>query len=122
MKKLIAFFEIPAIDLERAVNFYQSVFNTTLSIHDWGSEKMAFFPEEDGVCPGAISWSVNFNPSRDGVLISLNCQNMDASLSAVEANGGKVIIPNTKIKAENRGCFSIIVDSESNSIGLYSAL
>lgn len=122
MKKLIAFFEIPATDLERAVKFYQSVFKTKFSVHDWGQEKMAFFPEEDGICPGAISWSPTFKPSKDGILISLNCENMETSLSIVENEGGKVLIPKTKIEAENRGYFSVCLDSEGNSIGLYSDL
>lgn len=122
MKKLIAFFEIPATDLNRAVKFYQSVLNTKLSVHDWGQEKMAFFPEEDGVCPGAISWSPTFKPSKDGVLISLSCDSIENSLAIVEENGGKTVIPKTKIEAENRGYFSVCIDSEGNSIGLYSDL
>ncbi|PXV63585.1 hypothetical protein CLV62_11372 [Dysgonomonas alginatilytica] len=122
MKKLIAFFEIPATDLERAVKFYQSVFKIKFSVHDWGQEKMAFFPEEDGICPGAISWSPTFKPSKDGILISLNCENMEASLSIVEKEGGKILIPKTKIEAENRGYFAVCLDSEGNSIGLYSDL
>ncbi|MBD8348043.1 VOC family protein [Dysgonomonas sp. HGC4] len=120
MKNLIAFFEIPAVDLDRAIKFYQSVLNTQFTVCDWGKEKMAFFPEEDGVCPGAISWSDHFKPSKDGVLISLNCKNMETSLSLVEINGGKITIPKTKIEADNRGYFSVFIDSEGNSIGLYS--
>lgn len=120
MKKLVAFFEIPAINLNRAVEFYQSVLNTKLSVHDWGQEKMAFFPEENGVCPGAISWSPNFKPSKDGILISLNCESIEKSLILVETNGGKIVIPKTKIEAENRGYFSVCTDSEGNGIGLYS--
>lgn len=122
MKKLIAFFEIPATDLDRAVKFYQSVFSTKFSVHDCGQEKMAFFPEEDGVCPGAISWSPTFKPSKDGILISLNCENIESALSLVQKEGGKVVIPKTKIEAENRGYFAVCIDSEGNSIGLYSDL
>ena len=55
MKRLVSFFEIPATDFERAVKFYESLFKVTLPSMDCGHEKMAFFPEEEGVCPGAIS-------------------------------------------------------------------
>lgn len=122
MKNLIAFFEIPAVDLDRAIKFYQLVLNTQFTVYDCGKEKMAFFPEEDGVYPGAISWSANFKPSKEGVLISLNCKDIETSLSLVETNGGKITIPKTKIEADNRGYFSVFIDSEGNSIGLYSDL
>lgn len=87
---------------------------------DCESEKMAFFPDEDGLSPGAISWAEDFLPSQNGVLISLNCEDIAFSLSLIESNGGKVVIPKTKIEAENRGYFCVFADSEGNHVGLYS--
>lgn len=122
MKKLVAFFEIPATDFSRAVKFYEDVLGLKISAHDWGCEKMGFFPEEGGECPGAISWSseVDFKPSKDGIMVSLSCENMNSTLALIEARGGQVIKPKTKIEAENRGYFSIFIDSEGNRLGLYS--
>ena len=81
---------------------------------------MACFPEEEGLCPGAISYAPGFLPSENGVLVSLNCDDMEATHALIVANGGKIVIPKTKIEAEGRGFFSTFIDSEGNTIGLYS--
>lgn len=120
MKRIISFFEIPAADFKRAVKFYEAVFNVQLSVMDCETEKMAFFPEEEGECPGSISYAENFRPTGGGVLISLNVEDMEKAIATAEANGGKVSIPKTKILAENRGFFCVIIDSEGNPLGLYS--
>lgn len=122
MRKLVAFFEIPATEFDRAVNFYEKLFGVKLELMDCRHEKMAFFPKEDGVCPGAISWSseFSFKPSEQGVLVSLNCDSITNAVKVIEQNGGKLLIPKTKIEAEGRGYFCIFADSEGNRIGLYS--
>lgn len=120
MSKLVAFFEITCVDFKRAVGFYEKVFGMKMSVMDCGHEKMAFFPDEDGVCPGAVSWSEDFKPSQDGILLSLNCDDIHKTLSKIEKNGGRTVIPKTKIEAENRGYFSVFMDCEGNRLGLYS--
>ncbi len=40
--------------------------------------------------------------------------------TAITRNGGKIIIPKTKIEAEGRGWFAVFADSEGNRIGLYA--
>jgi len=120
MKRLISFFEIPAADFSRAVKFYETVFGVQLSVMDCETEKMAFFPEEDGLSPGSISYAENFKPTGGGILISLHVENMENAILQIEGSGGKIEIPKTKILAENRGYFSVFTDSEGNKIGLYS--
>ncbi|WP_165042063.1 VOC family protein [Dysgonomonas sp. ZJ709] len=120
MKKLVSFFEIPSVDFNRAVKFYEVILGIEIPAHDWGSEKMAFFPEIDGECSGSISWSEDFNPSKDGVLIHLSCEDINSTLSLIEKNGGKIHTPKTKIEAEGRGYFALFIDSEGNRLGLYS--
>ena len=121
MKNLVAFFEILADDFERAVKFYEAILGVELdAVCDCGTEKMAFFPEENGQCPGAISWANDFCPSKDGVLIHFQVENMENTMKAIEKNGGKIIRPKTKIEAEDRGYFALFIDSEGNRLGLYS--
>lgn len=120
MKNLVAFFEIPATNFDRAVNFYESVLSIKLSVMDCETEKMAFFPEENGKCPGSVSWTKDFNPSNEGVLISLQVENMETAIAAIEKNSGKVTRSKTKIEAEGMGYFAVFIDSEGNRVGLYS--
>ena len=120
MKISVAFFEIPTADFNRAVKFYETILGIELPVMECESEKMAFFPEENGQYPGAVSWAKDFKPSNDGVLIHFQIENMDSTLSAIEKNGGKVTCPKTKIEAEGRGYFALFIDSEGNRLGLYS--
>lgn len=120
MKRLVAFFEIPAADFRRAVKFYESVLDVTLTVCECEQEKMAFFPEEDGQAPGAVSYAEDFKPAGGGVLVSLRVEGMEATLRKVEQNGGEVTVPKTKIEADNRGYFAVFTDSEGNPVGLYA--
>jgi predicted enzyme related to lactoylglutathione lyase len=115
MNKLITWVEIPAIDFDRAVDFYNGIFNLNLEKLDFGEEKMACFPNDEG----AISQAPGFKPSSDGVLVSFKTNDLDNLLQKVEKDGGKVIKPKTKIEADGRGYFALILDSEGNKIGLY---
>ena len=120
MKKLVSFFEIPTADFGRAVKFYEKVLNQELSVMECESEKMALFPDEDGLAPGAISWAADFLPAKNGVLVHLNVDDMDATLALIKANGGSIVREKTKIESEDRGYFAMFSDSEGNTLGLYS--
>ncbi|NDW19663.1 VOC family protein [Dysgonomonas sp. 216] len=122
MKRLIDFFEIPATDFSRAVKFYETIFGITMATFDCGNEKMAFFPGNNGKSQGAISWSscFDFTPSAQGVLISLNCEDISSMLELIEKNGGKTLIAKTKIESDDRGYFAVFTDCEGNRLGLYS--
>ena len=116
MEKFISWVEIPAADFPRAVLFYSRVFDLKLKTMECEDEKMAFFPGGEG----AISFAPGFNPSRDGVLVSLNAgDDIDAMLQRVTENGGAIDRAKTKIEAEGRGYFALFIDSEGNRIGLY---
>lgn len=116
MKRLVRWVEIPATDFERAVKFYSKVFKLDLKPLDFGSEKMACLPNDEG----AISYSPGFNPSKNGILLSLDTgEDLDATIERVLSSGGRIIKGKTKIESENRGYFALFLDSEGNKLGLY---
>jgi len=116
MKKIISWVEIPAQNFERAVGFYKAVLKIDLQVIDFGEEKMACFPNGEG----AISFAPGFNPGKDGALVSFNAENdLEGAIERIEANGGSIVQPKTKIEAEGRGYFAVFIDCEGNRTGLY---
>jgi len=116
MEKLISWVDIPATDFKRAVKFYNTVLEIELQEFECETEKMACFPSGEG----AISFAKGFNPSKDGVLVSLNTgTDLDKTMLRIEKNGGTIIQPKTKIEVEGRGYFALFIDSEGNRVGLY---
>ncbi|MFM2360987.1 MAG: hypothetical protein RLY16_2980 [Bacteroidota bacterium] len=125
-KSAISWFEIPAIDIDRASRFYENIFEVQLVPMDLPQIKMRMFPitdMENGV-GGAVVDSGGFHkPSlTDGPLIYLNA-NPDAQLvlNRVAAAGGTVLVGKTPISDEY-GFMAVIVDTEGNRIGLHSTL
>jgi predicted enzyme related to lactoylglutathione lyase len=123
-KSAISWFEIPATDLARATNFYETIMGVQLIPMDLENIKMRMFPLADMMndIGGAIVDSGGFHkPSAtDGVLIYLNGNpDVQQVLDKVEAAGGKIFLPKTEISPEF-GHMAIIIDTEGNRIGLHS--
>lgn len=117
---MINWFEIPAEDIERAAEFYSKIFLLALKVLDFGVEKMAFFPDGYNIS-GAISQAKGFKPSKEGISITFYAgENMTEMLKRISNNGGKIQIQKTKIEAEDKGYFATFIDSEGNSVGIYS--
>src|SRR5512143_2407159 len=96
----VNWFEIPAVDLERAKKFYEGVFSFTLTIQDMGFVQMAWFPEmvmDSYGITGALVKGKNLIPSHDGTRVYFSVKDIDAVLEKVGANGGKTILPRTSI-------------------------
>jgi len=116
MKKVISWVEIPATNMKRAILFYNALLGLDLELLDFGVEKMACFPNDEG----AISLAPGFSPSNDGVLVSLYMEHpLEEAMETIIKNGGSVVKPKTKIEAEGRGYFALFMDSEGNRMGLY---
>ncbi len=116
MENLIAWVEIPSVDFNRAVTFYNNLLGIELNPLDFGSEKMACLPND----AGAIIYAKGYEPSAQGVIVSLNVGNeLENALKRVENAGGKILVPRTKIEAPNREYFAIFTDTEGNRLGLY---
>jgi len=74
-QSVVSWFEIPAVDLDRAAAFYEALFDVKLIVMDMPQIKMRMFPVKDMMnnISGAIVDSGGFHkPSAsDGVLIYL---------------------------------------------------
>ena len=110
-----AYFEIPVVDMERAINFYESLLETELergTIHEY---EMAFFPyEHNGVgISGALAKGDVYKPSNDGIFLYLQIEDIDAIISKAVNLGSEVLLE----KTEAESCFvAEIKDSEGNRI------
>lgn len=120
----ISWFEIPATDIDRAQQFYETIFNIKMIQMDMPNMKMRTFPLQDPMkgIGGAIVDSGGFHkPSAtDGPLLYLNgnpdCQII---LDRVEAAGGTIIVPKTNITPEY-GDMAVILDTEGNRIAFHN--
>ena len=89
MKTFVAFFEIPAINMERAVQFYGTVFGEKLEIVEYGEEKMAFISSGDQQPIGCIFSLKGYLPTSNSITISFYTENMDEIFSHGEEGRGK---------------------------------
>lgn len=115
-------FEISVADIARAKKFYETIFGIDMPEQEMMGMKMAFFPAEDmnGKVSGSLVQSPSHKPSADGAKIYLNGNpGLENALSKVEAAGGKVVMPKTKISDEV-GHMAFFIDTEGNNIGLHS--
>jgi len=124
MNNAISWFEIPAINLERAQKFYETVFGISMIPMDMENIRMRMFPLDDMMTQvgGALVDSGGFHkPSlTEGPLIYLNANpDVQLVLDKVEAAGGKIMVPKTQISPEY-GNMAVLVDTEGNRIALHS--
>ncbi|MCX6169538.1 MAG: VOC family protein [Ignavibacteriales bacterium] len=120
MTNSLNWFEIPAIDINRAEKFYAQILSVKMQLMDFGGLKMSTFPMDSGGVSGALCQGAPYKPSQDGALIYLNANpDLSVALSKVEEAGGKVLMPKKQI-SEEYGFMALIIDSEGNRIALHS--
>ena len=120
MANAINWFEIPADNFDRAVDFYGKVFDSELPPNEVMGIQMAFLPHGTQEVGGAVVCGEGYKPSADGPLVYLNGgEDLSTPLDRVESAGGKVVLPKTKISDEI-GYFAIIMDTEGNRIAFHS--
>ena len=110
--------EIPVANLDRAIAFYNTVLDTELKKDETGPNPMATFPTST---PGGVSGHLYpGKPAADGAgpTIHLACPGkLEDALGRVSDAGGKVL---SEIVAIPAGRFAYCLDTEGNSIGVFS--
>ena len=118
MTNAINFFEIPSLDFDRAVAFYETILGVKLHREVFMDIPSALFPSGEAGAGGAVIHSA-VKPSADGPVLYLNADGkLDAVVERVEAAGGAVLMPITAIGEP--GFIALIRDTEGNRIGLHS--
>ncbi|WP_171037079.1 VOC family protein [Maribacter algarum] len=119
---MVGWFEIPVTDMNRAKGFYESVFDISISVHEFGVLLMGWFPHdpEKSGATGSLVQHEMYKPSAtDGPLIYFSCKDVSTELSRVEGANGEIVQPKTQI-GEGHGFMALIKDTEGNRIALHS--
>ena len=116
-------FEIPALDIKRAIQFYESIFAVKmLEMGEMMGMKMAGFPAEmgNGKVSGGLVQGPMHKPSTDGCIIYLNADpSIQGIIDRIEKAGGKIVMPKTQISTEI-GFMAFFIDTEGNKMGLHA--
>ncbi len=113
-------FEIPVKDLDRAGKFYAKVFGVKLTLEG----HVAFFPyaEEGPGAAGSLTRFESYEPSHSGTLVYFGVDDINEILRRVNANGGKTLLPKTRIGISGFGFIAHFEDCEGNRVGLRSMM
>lgn len=114
-------FEIPVSDFDRAVKFYEQVFEVKLSAQQIGDTQLAVFPyrSEQGTT-GCVMSGPDLQPGGQGTLVYLNADPaLDPVLDRVWGAGGRIVTPRTALPP-GMGYYASFIDSEGNRVGIHA--
>lgn len=122
MMNAIVWFDIFVDDLDRAVGFYETVFDRKLEPmpDPTGESQMMSFPAEMSAygAAGALTKAPHGAPGNGGTIIYFASEDTAIQEARVAAAGGAVIRP--KFSIGEFGFVSLCRDSEGNLFGLNS--
>lgn len=96
MNSFVSILEIPATEISRAIDFYQSILEIEIEKMDFPGIQMGLFPTEEQKVVGVLMQGEGYTPSANGVTIYLDGgDNLQVVLNKVEKNGGTIIVPKT---------------------------
>jgi len=124
MASAISWFQIPATDIARAREFYETVCGVELEqlLASPGMDMWGFPADwQKGDISGALVCGEGAVPSATGTAVFLNADpDLQVMLDRVEPAGGQILIPKTAIGMDGAGHFAMITDTEGNTVGLHS--
>lgn len=115
----VVYFEIPAIELDRACDFYSKVFEATLTRDVVDGYQMAFFESSDESfgATGALVVGDVYIPSHQGCFLYFGVESIDETVARAVESGGSVLYP--KKSNGDLGSVAEIQDTEGNRIALH---
>jgi uncharacterized protein len=119
----VVHFEIPAKDIQRSKQFYQSVFGwQMLDFDDKNTMVSTTESDENGMPqkPGAINGSIYLPDQPKTPTIVIDVPDIHAHIEKVKKNGGKIIDDVATIPG--MGMYARFHDTEGNLVGLWQNL
>lgn len=118
----VHWFEIPVMDMHRAVKFYEEVFGFSLDVLDMEANRWAFFPMEDEAtgAGGALIQHDAITPSHQGTTVYFRVVDINPVLERIEKAGGKTLLPRSSVAIY--GYIAHFEDSEGNRVALHEPL
>lgn len=123
MSHAINWFEIPVLQLDRAMDFYAHVTGRPLQRMEFGvpgQTEAVFATADQSERTGSLVQGGGLQPSERGAVLYLNIEDdLEVCLQRVTAAGGSVLQGKTALPP-GMGAFAQIRDTEGNRIGLHS--
>jgi predicted enzyme related to lactoylglutathione lyase len=125
MRKVVHF-EIPADDVARAKEFYQSIFGWQLQdmpemnytvVQTTAVDEQTHMPTEPGAINGGLMRRTEDTPTP---VLTIDVESVDKALDQVQAAGGRIVRPRTEIPG--MGAFAYFTDTEGNTLGLWESI
>jgi len=116
----VGWYDIYVANLDRAKEFYGTVFNLTLTDLpiEWGKQALFPFDHENRNISGALVEKEDFIPGANNTVVYFETEDCITEEKKIEEAGGKVVKP--KMSIGEFGFISIFIDSEGNTVGLHS--
>ena len=131
LNNAIVHFEIPADDVDRAINFYKTVFGWTFNKWEMPADSSTGGDPYYGVCtvksdekgmpqvPGAINGGLMKRKHPQQPFMNyISVTDMSATLEKLKAHGATIVMPKTEI-AQGMGWIAAFKDTENNLVGLH---
>jgi predicted enzyme related to lactoylglutathione lyase len=116
---VVVWFEIPARDFERAVQFYEMLLAAPLRRESINGERLGVFAYEPPGVGGAVMHRPEHVTAESGVIVYLNCNGrLDETMARVAPAGGRLAGPKVELPG-GMGSFVHVFDTEGNRIGLH---
>ncbi len=119
-QNVAVWFELPVRDMSKAIEFYNTVFDSGLTLDTSGPNPMANFMVKGGMDGGGVSGHLYpGTPAKDGSGPTVHMivpDKLEDALARVEASGGEVMPGIIPLPV---GRFAYAKDPDGNSIGLF---
>ncbi len=115
----VVWFDLPVVNMDRAIDFYSKVLNTKIFKSEFMGATIGVFGHQENTVAGCLVEGGDFKPSKDGSLLYF-CANgrLGQAESTAKELGAEILIPKHQIG--QHGYRTVLIDPEGNRVALHS--